>query len=184
MKASILLRQHTDWVTAEILSVSKGLRNAHVVAFRCPNFALVPDLLKLIRVAKLSSEFGQAAFLSFLLILRVPSGTLQMRQAGDSDPITEVSPRAFKVLVARPTRGGYGHAHSQIFLAGKLWARVYSPTPVPVRRILLSGTGLLSRSPDMADGRLFGHVARIPLPALGGVRIPSHVEGKCRGIGD
>ena len=89
MKASILLRQPTDWLTAEVRSVSSGLRNAHVVSFRFPNFMFPPDLLRLVRTVKLSSDFGQSAFLSFLLLLRVPSETLQLRKADNSDLITE-----------------------------------------------------------------------------------------------
>ena len=58
-----------------------------------------PDLLLLIRTVYLTSEFGQAAFLSFILLLRVPSETLQLRRADDSDLIAEFSPQAYKVLV-------------------------------------------------------------------------------------
>ena len=67
--------------------------------FAPPDFTPAPDLLKLIRAVKLSSDFGQAAFLSFLLLLRVPSETLQLRKAADSAFVTEFAPHAFKISV-------------------------------------------------------------------------------------
>ena len=75
--------------------MSNGLRNAQVVSIRFPNFALSPGLPKLIKAEKLSSGFGQAAFLSYLLLPRVPPGT---RKADCSDLTTEFSPHASEIL--------------------------------------------------------------------------------------
>ena len=106
MKASILLRQPTDWMTPAVKSVSKGLRNAQDLSFTFQNYMMAADLLRLLQVSNLSSEFGQAAFFSYLFLLRVPSETLWMRKASSSDRLTEFSPQKHKVLVGMRTIGG------------------------------------------------------------------------------
>ena len=98
MKACILLRQPTDWLSPNIRSAAKGLRQAAEVSFAFENFMLASDLLNLLKVVKLASPFGLAAFLSFLLLLRVPSETLLMRLAGPTDRITEFVPQNFEIL--------------------------------------------------------------------------------------
>ena len=60
---------------------------------------MAPDLLALIKSAKLATEFGQEAFLSFPLLLRVPPETHLMRRADDSDRISEYPPQKSKVLI-------------------------------------------------------------------------------------
>ena len=62
VKASILLRQPTDWATPAAKSVSKGLKNAQDVSFKFQNHLMDADLLRLLQVANLSTEFDQSAF--------------------------------------------------------------------------------------------------------------------------
>ena len=107
MKASILLRQPTDWLTPAVRSVSRGLRNAQDLPFKFQNYTMAADLLRLFQVSNLSSEFAQAAFVSFLFLLRVPSGTIWMRKADSSDRLTEFPPQRHKVLVGMGAIGGH-----------------------------------------------------------------------------
>ena len=99
MKASILLRQPTDWLTPVVRSVSRGLRGAQDLSFKFQNYMMAADLLRLLHVSNPSSEFGQAAFFSFLFLLRAPSETLWMRKADSSDRLTESPPQRHKALV-------------------------------------------------------------------------------------
>ena len=98
MKASILLHQPTNWATPDIRAVARGLKNAHDLPFRFQNFMFADSLLELIRHVKLNNEFGLAAFLSFLLLLRVPSETLLIRIADEGDRITEFPPHEHKIV--------------------------------------------------------------------------------------
>ena len=79
MKAAILIRRPTDWLAPSVRSVPRGLRNAQNLSFKFQNYLMADDLLRLLHVSNLSTEFGQAAFFSFLFLLRVPSETLWMR---------------------------------------------------------------------------------------------------------
>ena len=89
MKAVILLRQPTDSLTPDVRSVPRGLKNAQDMVFRFRNFILVGDLPRLLRTPKLTSAFGQAAFLSFLFLIRVPSEALVLIRADSTDRISE-----------------------------------------------------------------------------------------------
>ena len=93
------MRQPTDWLTPDVRPVQKGLAKAQNQSFRFRNYMMATDLLKLIRAAKLNNEFGLSAFMSFLLVLRVPSETLMMRLAAESDCLTQSTPQEHKVLV-------------------------------------------------------------------------------------
>ena len=62
--APILLGRPTDWLAPKVKSVAKGLRLSAEQSFACQNFFLAPDLLALLKFAKLSTGFGMAAFLS------------------------------------------------------------------------------------------------------------------------
>ena len=99
MKAAILPRQPTDWLTPDVRSVARGLQNAHGLSFKFQNYLMADDLLRPLQVENLNTEFGQAAFLSFLFLLRVPSETLWMRKAGEFARLTEFSPQERKVLI-------------------------------------------------------------------------------------
>ena len=76
MKAAILMRESTDWMWPAIRSVARGLANAQNLSFKFQNYVFASDLLRLLKFAKLSTELGKEAFLSFALLLRVPSETL------------------------------------------------------------------------------------------------------------
>ena len=97
-KASILTRQPTGWLSLDVRAVSKGLDNAQDLSFRCQNFMMAPDFLNLIRTVELNNECGLAAFMSFLLALRVPSETLTMRSASDTDMQSQITPKEHMVL--------------------------------------------------------------------------------------
>ena len=108
MKATILLQQPTDWMSPDIRSVARGLANAQDLSFRFQNFMFAEHLLRLIRHVKLATEFGQAAFLSFLCLLRAPSETLMIRIAAESDLLTDFSPQEYKVLAGTRAIGCSG----------------------------------------------------------------------------
>ena len=91
-KASILMRQPTDWLVPDVRAVSRGLKQAQDLSFRFQNYILAGDLLRLLRARQLSTPFGQAAFLSFLFLFRVPSETLLLVRGGQADRIAEFSP--------------------------------------------------------------------------------------------
>ena len=59
---------------------------------------MASDLLILIRDVKLDNEFGLAAFMLSLLVLRAPSETLAMRLVADSDFLAEFAPQERKYL--------------------------------------------------------------------------------------
>ena len=106
MKAAILLGHPTDWPTLQAKSVANGLRRAVAKSFPFENFTMASDLMSLLKFAKLATDFGLSAPLSFLLILRVPSETLLARRASDEDRLTEFAPRDFKILSGiRPSNG-------------------------------------------------------------------------------
>ena len=132
MKAAILLHQPTNWITPDIRAVARGLKNAQDLPFRFQNFMFSDSLLALIRHIKLDNEFGLAEFLSFLLLLRVPSETLLIRLADEDGRIAEFSPQNHKILAGiRRIRGG-AHDGGQILLAGKHQTRTHTPSPLPL----------------------------------------------------
>ena len=106
VKAAILLGQSTDWPTPNVRSVAKGLRQAAVRSVAFGNFTMASGLLALIKIVNLSTAFGLAAFLSFLLLLQEPSETLLTRRAPDTDRITEFPPHYFKILAGIRTFDG------------------------------------------------------------------------------
>ena len=99
MKAAIFPRQPTDWLTPDVRSAARGLRNAQNLSFEFQNYLMADDLMRLLQVSDLSTEFGQAAFYSFLFLIRVPSETLSMRKADLSDRLTEFPHQEHKVMV-------------------------------------------------------------------------------------
>ena len=106
MKAAILLGQPTDWLTPKVRSAANGLRLAAGVSFAFGNFVIASDLLALLKAVKLASPFGLAAFLSFLLLLRLPSETLLIRRASDWGRLSEFAPHDFKILAGLRTFSG------------------------------------------------------------------------------
>ena len=117
-KATIILRFPTDWLNESIRSVARGLRKVAGQSFKFGNYVAAPDLLTLLKRVKLSPECGLAAFLSFLLLPRVPSETLLMRMASDTDRISEYCPRKFEILVGVRTIGG-----SELLIAKFAWRK-------------------------------------------------------------
>ena len=65
MKAAILLGQPTDWPTPNVRSLAKGPRLAAGKSFAFENFMMASGLLALLKVAKLSTDFGLSAFPPF-----------------------------------------------------------------------------------------------------------------------
>ena len=112
MKAAILLHHPTDWMSPDTRSAARGLANTQDVSFRFQNYMFAGDLLRLIKFVKLSSEFGQSAFLSLLCLPRVPSETLTIRMAGGSDRLADFSPHDFKALAGIRA---IGHDVAEIF---------------------------------------------------------------------
>ena len=106
MKAAILIGYPTDCLSPSARSVARGLKNSHGLSFRFQNFMFASDLLHLLQSVSLTTEFGQAAFLSFLFLLRVPSGTLQLRFAADSDALADFSPQKFNDIAGVRTISG------------------------------------------------------------------------------
>ena len=61
-KAAILLKQPTDWMLPDIKSAIRGLDIAQDLSFRFGDFLFADYLLRMIRSAKITSDFGRAAF--------------------------------------------------------------------------------------------------------------------------
>ena len=74
-------------LTPDVRSVARGLRGAHHFPFKFQNYLAADDLIRLMKVSNLSSEFGQSAFcfFCFLFLLRAPSDALWMRRADFPD---------------------------------------------------------------------------------------------------
>ena len=87
-----MFRQPTDWLTPAAHSVSRGVRGAQDLSFKFQNYLMADDLLRLLQVSNLITEFEQAAFFSFLFLLRAPSEALWMRKADQSDRLTGFPP--------------------------------------------------------------------------------------------
>ena len=105
-KAAISIRRPTDWMTPDVRSAARGLRATQNLSPELHNYLMADDLLRLLHVSNLSTEFGQSAFFSFLFLLRIPSETLWMRKADASDRLTEFPPQEHKVIVGVRTLGG------------------------------------------------------------------------------
>ena len=96
----------TDWLTPKVRHVAKGLKKSHGHSFRFSNFIRSSLLIQLIHHETIQSEFAQAAFLSFLFALRVPSETLQLRRAFRDDQLLAFSPQTKKALICTAVVGG------------------------------------------------------------------------------
>ena len=97
--ASIVLRKPTNWVAYNARSVSNGIRNESAKSPPLRNFTTVSDFLALLKYATPPTDFALAALLAFRLMLRVPTGTLQMRRADGAGRSTEYFRREFKILL-------------------------------------------------------------------------------------
>ena len=117
-KAAIFLGFPTDWLSPAAISVARGLKNSRDLSFFCQNFMFASDLLRRLKSVSLTTEFGQADFLPFLLRLRVPSETHQLRFAADSDALENFPRRQFKALVGVRVIGG-----RRFFLAKFPWRK-------------------------------------------------------------
>ena len=73
--------------------MARWLRGARDLPSKFQNYIMEDYLLRLMQVSNLSAEFGEAAFISFLVSLLAPSETLWMRKADDSDRLTAPPPR-------------------------------------------------------------------------------------------
>ena len=105
-KGCLVFNSPLDWDTAAVRSVAKGLRSAHRIPFKFPNFLYTQDIFTIINTIGWQSEFAQLCFISFLFSLRVPSEALLMLRAYSDDPIEKFVPQADKVLIGtRSWRG-------------------------------------------------------------------------------
>ena len=64
-----------------------GLRNAQDRIFACPDFVRTDEIIRILDFEGQNSTFGMVAFLSSLFSLRVPSETLFLFRADDTDPL-------------------------------------------------------------------------------------------------
>ena len=105
-KCCFFLNMPTDWLTPKVCHVAKGLKKSQGRGFRFSNFIRSPLLIQLLHRETIQSEFAQAAFLSFLFPLRVPSKTLQLRRAFRNDQLLAFSPQPEKALIGTAVVGG------------------------------------------------------------------------------
>ena len=64
-RAAILLKPPTAWMCPDIKAVVHGLANTQDLSSKFNNFLFLVDLLRLIRTARLTSEFGCEAFFRY-----------------------------------------------------------------------------------------------------------------------
>lgn len=98
MKAAILTHVPTDWMFPAIRSLGSGLSDAQNLPFRFQNYMFASDLLRLLRFVKLTTDLAVEAFASFLLLLRLPSGTPQLRLSPGYGNLAEFTPHGHMVL--------------------------------------------------------------------------------------
>ena len=105
-KACFLLDLNTSWDTPAARAIARGLENSQDRSFAFPNFIFSADLLAIFKHEGPLSPFFQAASLSYLFSLRVPSETLELRRAFADDPLTEFAHQTDKALIGiRPYKG-------------------------------------------------------------------------------
>ena len=104
MKAAILRGLPTDWLSPSVLSVSLGLKNPRDLSFRLRDFTFALDVPRLMTAVSLRGEFRTGDLLSPLLLLRVPSETIQLRLPLGAGAIADYSPQKRGVVVG----GGWG----------------------------------------------------------------------------
>ena len=97
--AAILPGYQTDRLAPAAKSVARGPKNSMGLSFRLQNFMFESDLLRLSKSVSHATVVGQADWLSFLFLLRVPSETLQMRFAEDLGDLSDFSRRKYNVIV-------------------------------------------------------------------------------------
>ena len=116
-KACLFLRFSTSWSTPAVRHVARGLKKCQDRSFRFPNFIRSHLLVRILTHETARSEFAQACFFSFLFSFRVPSETLQLRRAYNTDDLEGFTPQLEKALIGVRTIDG------QDFLLVKLTTR-------------------------------------------------------------
>ena len=71
-----LAGEDADWLTASVRSAARGLRKDRDTSLRIRNFASVRMLSDILVIDGRGSQLVQAAYLSLLFSIRVPSETL------------------------------------------------------------------------------------------------------------
>ena len=105
-KGCLVFGSSLDWDTTAVRSVAKGLKSAHRIPFKFPNFIYTQDIFTIVNSIGWQSEFAQIRFISFLFPLRVPSEALLMIRAFSDDPIERFVPQADKVLIGTRSWNG------------------------------------------------------------------------------
>lgn len=100
---------------------------------RFANFTAASDLLRLSQSVDLATGFGRADASPFLLLRRVPSETLQMRFATDSDALSDFSRRKDNVLVGARAISGAPLHHGKVPMGGKHPHLMYPSSPIFAR---------------------------------------------------
>ena len=99
IKGCQILGISTDWNTAAVAAVCKGLRKAQDLSFQFRNYLSRPCMIRLIEHESLSSEFGILAILSFIFVLRVQSECLPIRRASLEEPLLPRTPQTYQALI-------------------------------------------------------------------------------------
>ena len=63
---AIFLRRPTDWLTPDVKSLDLGIRICQELPFEFQNYVMADYLLLTLHAGNMSTEFGHAAFFSFL----------------------------------------------------------------------------------------------------------------------
>ena len=99
MKACQLVGADVDWLTPSVKSIARGLRRARDSSFRFHNFASLDIIREILAIEGWRSQFLQAAVLSFLFSLRVPSETLLIVRAFGDEPLLRFCKQKTKALI-------------------------------------------------------------------------------------
>lgn len=98
-KASVLLKRHLGWMAPEIRAIGKGIKNAHDIIFKFPDFIYSDSLLRLLGRVKVDSPRGLAYLLSYLFAIRVPSETIRHIRAFADGRLTEFIQQIVQALI-------------------------------------------------------------------------------------
>ena len=158
LKACQLVGATTEWLSASIRSIARGLKRNRDISFRFHNFADFAMLLELLALEGWRSPFVRAAMLSFLFSLRVPSETLLLRRAYGNEPLLSFCRQETKARI------GVRISNSVNILVAKFSYRKNIPSGCILRRPCICAPKTSAPHPFCPVHILWHHIRRTTLP--------------------
>ena len=94
-----LVGADVEWLTPSVRSFARGLRRGRGASFRFHNFAPLGIIREALPLEGSRPQLLQAAILSFLFSLRVPSETLLLIRAFGDEPLLSFCKQRAKALI-------------------------------------------------------------------------------------